>query len=536
MPFGSVPSALVIAPSKGIKNLKDFVAEAKAKPGGFTYASAGVGSTTHLTAERFRLSAGFHGGACAVPRRRLPARDHRRPRRFWLFADRDLAAEHQGRAAPGDCRVSARERAAALPDVPTTLEAGYANSDYVIWVGLFLPAKTPRADCREAEPGDAEGVAIPGLRERLTGLDVTPMPMTPAEFDALIKKEIAATPCWRKRPGCNQSRIGEHKNATEDDMKRLTLLLLSTLALAVGGPALAQDKYPSKPVKIIVPYAPGGGTDITSRIFGDQMKNSLGQQFVVENKPGAFGILAIEEMARSKPDGYTLMIGNVSTNAITPILFKKKFNIDFEKDVVSVARPDIYPSFLIATTTNFDVKSSPNWSRSEEKSRQGPLHQRRRRQLPALRHGDFRAARRRRHDPHPEQDRRRRHDQRSRRRRCAGRGPQCRELRGDDQGRQAAADRGGRRAAPGGLSRRADPGRGRLPGVGTLHWQSMLAPAATPKPVLDTLFKAIVEASKQPALKEAFDKQLVSIKVSDSLDEAKTWLKGELDAWRKITS
>ena len=75
-----------------------------------------------------------------------------------------------------------------------------------------------------------------------------------------------------------------------------------------------------------------------------------------------------------------------------------------------------------------------------------------------------------------------------------------------------------------------------FPGVGTLHWQSMLAPAQTPKPVLDTLFKAIVEGSKQPGLKEAFDKQLVSIKVSASPDEAKTWLKGELDAWRKITS
>src|SRR5258705_11524251 len=145
----------------------------------------------------------------------------------------------------------------------------------------------------------------------------------------------------------------------EQKMKRLTLLI-SALVLSVGGapfaPVSAQDKYPSKPVKIIVPYAPGGGTDITARLFGDQMKNSLGQQFVVENKSGAFGILAIEEMARSKPDGYTLMIGNVSTNAITPVLFKQKLKIDFEKDVVSVARFNIYPSFLIATTTNFDVK------------------------------------------------------------------------------------------------------------------------------------------------------------------------------------
>src|SRR5882672_9847055 len=140
-------------------------------------------------------------------------------------------------------------------------------------------------------------------------------------------------------------------------MTRLTLLLLSTLALAIGGPALAQDKYPSKTVKIIVPYAPGGGTDITARLFGDHLKNSLGQQFVVENKPGAFGILAIEEMARSKPDGHTLMIGNVTTNAITPVLFKDKFQIDFEKNVLSVSRLAIYPTFLVTTTQNFDAKT-----------------------------------------------------------------------------------------------------------------------------------------------------------------------------------
>jgi tripartite-type tricarboxylate transporter receptor subunit TctC len=83
-------------------------------------------------------------------------------------------------------------------------------------------------------------------------------------------------------------------------MKRLTFVLLSTLGL-IAGPltAGAQDKYLSKPVKIVVPYSPGGATDITSRLFGEQLKNILGQQFVVENKPGAFGILAIEEMARS---------------------------------------------------------------------------------------------------------------------------------------------------------------------------------------------------------------------------------------------
>jgi tripartite-type tricarboxylate transporter receptor subunit TctC len=119
-------------------------------------------------------------------------------------------------------------------------------------------------------------------------------------------------------------------------------LALALLAFGMTG-AAAQDKYPSKPVKIVVPYAPGGATDITSRLYGEQLKNILGQQFVVESKPGAFGVIGIEEMARARPDGYTLFVGNVSTNAITPVLFQKKFAINFERDVVSVSRLAIYP-------------------------------------------------------------------------------------------------------------------------------------------------------------------------------------------------
>jgi tripartite-type tricarboxylate transporter receptor subunit TctC len=74
------------------------------------------------------------------------------------------------------------------------------------------------------------------------------------------------------------------------------------------------------------------------------------------------------------------------------------------------------------------------------------------------------------------------------------------------------------------------------PGVGTLHWQSMLAPAHTPKETLATLFKAIGQASKAPQLQEGFAKQFVDVKPSESLDEAQTWLKNELDSWRKITA
>src|SRR5450759_3356137 len=105
-------------------------------------------------------------------------------------------------------------------------------------------------------------------------------------------------------------------------MKRFSLFLLTALCLAFGiATASAQEKYPNRPVKVIVPYAPGGATDIVARIVGDAFQKLTGQPFVVLNKPGAFGLLAIDEMAKSTPDGYTLMLGNVSTNAITPILY-----------------------------------------------------------------------------------------------------------------------------------------------------------------------------------------------------------------------
>jgi tripartite-type tricarboxylate transporter receptor subunit TctC len=144
-------------------------------------------------------------------------------------------------------------------------------------------------------------------------------------------------------------------------MKRVSLLLLSAVCLALGiATASAQDKYPSRPVKVLVPYAPGGATDITARIVGDQIQKITGQPFLVINKPGAFGLLAIDEMVKSAPDGYTLMIGNVSTNAITPILYKDKMNFDYSKSVAAVTNLVDVPAFLVVTTANdFPVKTLP---------------------------------------------------------------------------------------------------------------------------------------------------------------------------------
>jgi tripartite-type tricarboxylate transporter receptor subunit TctC len=320
-------------------------------------------------------------------------------------------------------------------------------------------------------------------------------------------------------------------------MTRTMVLLTAALALATGGPVSAQDKYPSKPIKIVVPYAPGGATDITSRLFGDQFKNILGQQVVVENKPGAFGILAIEEMARAKPDGYTLFVGNVSTNAITPVLFKNKFQIDFEKSVVSVSRLAIYPSFLITTTANFDAKSVKDIVDFAKKN-PGKVR------YTSAGVGSF---------PHFDMEvfgRRAGIDMVHIPNKTGAAGMINDLVVGDAQvaflnaASSAAMIKAGKLRPVAVLAEQrlkdypdvptlAEAG---FPGVGTLHWQGMLAPAATPKPVLETLLKTIHEAAKVPALQEAFGKQLVSIKPNESLAEAQTWLNSELATWRKTTA
>src|SRR5262245_56119830 len=117
-------------------------------------------------------------------------------------------------------------------------------------------------------------------------------------------------------------------------MNGLRLIAVAALAtIAVTMAASAQDKYPVKPVKIVVPYGPGGATDIVTRIVAEQMRLALGQSFVVENKPGAFGIVAIQEMMNAKPDGYTLMTGNWSTKAIAPEIVPVRMKINDSRHV-----------------------------------------------------------------------------------------------------------------------------------------------------------------------------------------------------------
>jgi len=118
-------------------------------------------------------------------------------------------------------------------------------------------------------------------------------------------------------------------------------------ACVFSAAAAAQETYPAKPVSVIVPFAPGGGADVMARLIFSKVSKSLGQSFVIENKPGAGGLLGADIVAKSKPDGYTLLLGQTGPNAINPALFKD-LPYDPIKDFAPVIQLTSYPYVIIA--------------------------------------------------------------------------------------------------------------------------------------------------------------------------------------------
>ena len=99
--------------------------------------------------------------------------------------------------------------------------------------------------------------------------------------------------------------------------------LLAAALLALSGAAFAQAGYPSRPVTLVVPFPPGGGTDTGARLIAQKLSAKWGQQVVVENKGGAAGQIGADSVAKAKPDGYTILMGNIGTQAINPALYTK---------------------------------------------------------------------------------------------------------------------------------------------------------------------------------------------------------------------
>ena len=188
-PLGNVPLVLVIAPSKGIKSVKELVAKAKAKPGELNYGAAGIGTPPHLAMERFRLAAGFEGQL--VPFKGAPeALTEVMTGRIDIYfcpITPALPLIRDGKVLA--LAVSSSKRASALPDVPTTIEAGVPESDLDFWVGAFVPKKTPRDVVAKMQAEIVKALSNPATQRKLTTLGVEPMIMAPDAFDVRIAKE-----------------------------------------------------------------------------------------------------------------------------------------------------------------------------------------------------------------------------------------------------------------------------------------------------------------------------------------------------------
>src|SRR5688572_18747289 len=190
-PFGSLPAVLIISPAKGFKTIQELVAAAKARPGTFNFASVGVGSGTHLSAEKFKLSAGFE--ATHVPFRGGPEAltEVITGRVEFYFCPINTALPYIREGKLVALVTNGAARVPELPDVPTTLEAGYRNADFPIWIGMLAPARTPRAVVDKLNAETIKAVRTPATLERLTKTGIAPLVWTPAEFAERIKAEIA---------------------------------------------------------------------------------------------------------------------------------------------------------------------------------------------------------------------------------------------------------------------------------------------------------------------------------------------------------
>jgi tripartite-type tricarboxylate transporter receptor subunit TctC len=188
-PLGNVPLVLVISPDKNIKTLKEFVAAAKAKPGSMNYAAAGIGTPPHLTMERFRMAAGFEGQL--VPFRGAPEAltEVMTGRVDVYFCPITPAMPFIREGKLLALAVSSTNRASALPNVPTTVEAGFPDSDFDFWIGLMAPKKTARDVVARIHQETVKGLEDPGVKDKLGKLGVEPLIMTPDAFDARIANE-----------------------------------------------------------------------------------------------------------------------------------------------------------------------------------------------------------------------------------------------------------------------------------------------------------------------------------------------------------
>ncbi|MDQ6620252.1 MAG: tripartite tricarboxylate transporter substrate-binding protein [Pseudomonadota bacterium] len=188
--MATVPTTLVVSPAKGYKTVADLVAAAKAKPGGLVASSAGIGSSTHMNLERFRIAAGID--VLHVPLKGSPEALTEvltgRSDMYFALTFQAVPYVRDGRLLA--LAMGSPKRSALLPEVPTTVEAGYPNSDYNFWVGALVSSRTPRDVVQRLNREINAAVNAPDIRERFLKIGADPLIMSQPEFDSMIRQEF----------------------------------------------------------------------------------------------------------------------------------------------------------------------------------------------------------------------------------------------------------------------------------------------------------------------------------------------------------
>jgi tripartite-type tricarboxylate transporter receptor subunit TctC len=305
-------------------------------------------------------------------------------------------------------------------------------------------------------------------------------------------------------------------------------VIAALLPLAASGQAA---DYPNRTVRILVPYAPGGVTDIIARHLAPKLQEALGQAFVVENRPGASGNIALEQAAKAPPDGYTLFLGNVSTNAINENTFAQTLQIRPSRDLVGVTKLIETPHVVVATPgfapntiaemvewakrspgklnyASAGIGSYPHLDMVKFAKTAGiqvthiPYKGGAGQMLPALISGEVQVAFIN----------------------LASTGEQIKAGRL----KALAASTPVRHPTLPNVATMTEQG---FPGIGTNAWQGLFAPAATPKAIVDKLHAAVVAILSRPEMKEMLASQLMIVAVSASSQEFTDQVRAETQSW-----
>jgi len=313
-------------------------------------------------------------------------------------------------------------------------------------------------------------------------------------------------------------------------------ILVGVVLLPACVAAQTVEPYPNRPVKMLVPYAPGGATDIIARHLAPKLQESLGQPFVVDNRAGASGNIALDAAAKAAPDGYTLLVGNVSTNAINESTFAGVLQTRPSRDLIGISKLVEIPHVLIAATSfpPSTVAEAIEWAKRNPgkinyasagigtyphldmlrfskaagiELTHVPYKGGAAQMLPALMTGEVQLA-------------------------FINLASTIEQIKA---GRvKAIATTMPARLAE--LPSVPTMGEQGFPGIGTNAWQGLFAPAATPKPILDKLHDAVVAILERPEMKALLARQMMTVSVSPSAEVFTDEVRSETRAWSEVVS